>query len=104
MIINNSHYALVGYFITSYPTRAHGIIVIYCVLTMFSFALKIKYSDKNLKSLENVVNAELQKLYIWLTSNKLNLNIKKSNLSYFALTRKKLPFNQKYVYLTMRRI
>ena len=25
MIITNSRYALVGYFITSYPTRAHGI-------------------------------------------------------------------------------
>ena len=29
VIITNSHYTLVGYFITSYPTRAHGIIVIY---------------------------------------------------------------------------
>ena len=29
MIITNSRYALVGYFITSYPTRAQGIIVIY---------------------------------------------------------------------------
>ena len=29
MIITNSHCALVGYFITSYPTRAHGIIVNY---------------------------------------------------------------------------
>ena len=29
VIITNSLYALVGYFITSYPTRAHGIIVIY---------------------------------------------------------------------------
>ena len=27
VIITNSRYALVGYFITSYPTRAHGIIV-----------------------------------------------------------------------------
>ena len=26
VIITNSRYALVGYFITSYPTRAHGII------------------------------------------------------------------------------
>ena len=32
MIITNLHDALVGYFITSYPTRAHGIIVIYSVL------------------------------------------------------------------------
>ena len=29
MIITNSRCALVGYFITSYPTRAHGIIVTY---------------------------------------------------------------------------
>ena len=29
MIITNSRYALVGYFITSYRTRAHGIIVKY---------------------------------------------------------------------------
>ena len=29
VIIANSRYALVGYFITSYLTRAHGIIVIY---------------------------------------------------------------------------
>ena len=29
VIITNSCYALVGYFLTSYPTRAHGIIVIY---------------------------------------------------------------------------
>ena len=32
MIITNSHYALVGYYITSYPTRAHGIIVIYSLV------------------------------------------------------------------------
>ena len=29
VIITNSRYALVGYFITSYPTRARGIIVKY---------------------------------------------------------------------------
>ena len=29
VIITNSRYALVGYFITSYPTRVHGIIVKY---------------------------------------------------------------------------
>ena len=32
VIITNSRYALVGYFITSYPTRAHGIIVIYSLI------------------------------------------------------------------------
>ena len=29
VIITNLRYALVGYFITSYPTRAHGIIAMY---------------------------------------------------------------------------
>ena len=29
VIITNSRYALIGYFITSYPTRAHGIVVTY---------------------------------------------------------------------------
>ena len=33
MIMTNSRYALVGYFITSYPTRAHGIIVIYLTIS-----------------------------------------------------------------------
>ena len=33
MIITNSRFALVGYFITSYPTRANGIIVIYSPTT-----------------------------------------------------------------------
>ena len=37
MIITNSRYALVGYFITSYPTRAHGIIVIYS----YKFSLRM---------------------------------------------------------------
>ena len=34
MIITNSRYALVGYFITSYLTRAHGIVVIYTMAAM----------------------------------------------------------------------
>ena len=42
MIITNSRYALVGYFITSYPTRAHVIIVIYFDV-MIKDILKLKY-------------------------------------------------------------
>ena len=49
--------------------------------------------------------APLQKLYIWLTSNKLSHIIKKSNFVMFRPHQKQIyPFNQKYVYLTMRRI
>ena len=39
----------------------------------------IPYADKNLKSLENIVNIELQNLHDWLTSNKLTLNTTKTN-------------------------
>ena len=55
MIITNSRYALVGYFITSYPTRAHGIIVNYTLqiilnivnihLVRYSFAKTYIYCD-----------------------------------------------------------
>ena len=41
------------------------------------------YNDKNLKSLETIVNFELSDVYDWLTANKLSLNIKKSNFVIF---------------------
>ena len=62
---------------------------------LFADDTNILYSDKNLKSLENVVNAELHKLYTWLTSNKLSLNIKKSNFDIFRPYQKKLHFQPK---------
>ena len=40
MIITNSRYALVGYFITSYPTRAHGIIVNYFLIEILASLLQ----------------------------------------------------------------
>ena len=46
------------------------------------------YAHKDLKTLELTVNAELHNLYNWLTSNKLSLNIKKSNYVFFAHTKK----------------
>ena len=48
MIIINSRYALVGYFITSYPTRAHGIIVVWPV-----GKISLKYSNNNQTALSN---------------------------------------------------
>ena len=42
-----------------------------------------------LKTLELTVNAELHNLYNWLTSNKLSLNIKKSNYVIFRPVPKK---------------
>ena len=48
-IITNSRYALIGYFITSYPTRAHGIIVIYspCLSLVTKRAISAISSSKH---------------------------------------------------------
>ena len=44
---------------------------------LFADDTNLLYADKNLKSLESTVNNELSKVYIWLITNKLSLNIKK---------------------------
>ena len=46
-------------------------------LTFYLFAndTNLLYADKNLKSLETIVNCELIKVVVWLTANKLSLNI-----------------------------
>ena len=51
------------------------------------------YAHKDLKTLELTVNAELHNLYNWLTSNKLSLNIKKSNYVIFRPYQKKLNYD-----------
>ena len=63
-------------------------------LKFFLFAddTNILYADKNLRSLELIVNQELCKLHDWLTANKLTLNIKKSNFVIFS------PAQRKYTY------
>ena len=60
-------------------------------LQFFIFAddTNVLYSDKNLKSIEIIVNNELHNLYLWLTCNKLTLNIKKSNFVIFHPRQKK---------------
>ena len=50
------------------------------------------YGDKNLKSLETIVNVELSNIHDWLTANKLSLNIKKSNFVIFRPRQKKLNY------------
>ena len=46
--------------------------------------------NKNFSALQNEVNVELEKVFVWLASNKLTLNIKKSK--YMIITnKKKLP-------------
>ena len=57
------------------------------------------YTHKDLKTLELTVNAELHNLYNWLTSNKLSLNIKRSNYVIFRPYPKKLNYDpQVYVF------
>ena len=60
-------------------------------LTFYLFAddTNLLYADKNLKSLENIVNIELSKICNWLTANKLFLNIKKSYYVIFHPYQKK---------------
>ena len=50
------------------------------------------YADKDLKSLEQTVNAELKNLHDWLTTNKLTLNTKKSNLVIFRPKQNKIRY------------
>ena len=62
---------------------------------LFADDTNILYADKNLKSSEQRVNAELNKLYVWLTLNKLNLNIKNQISLYSAHIKRDYPFNLK---------
>ena len=54
---------------------------------------------KTLKLGKKIVNDELANVYNWLTSNKLSLNLKKSNFVIFRPNQKKLLFTPKlYIY------
>ena len=44
---------------------------------LFADDTNILYADKNVKALETTINIELSKFYVWLTANKLTLNIKR---------------------------
>ena len=64
---------------------------------LFAEDANILFADKNLKSLELSVNQELNKVYDWLTTNKLTLNIKKSNFIIFCPAQRKLTYQPKLV-------
>ena len=70
---------------------------IYTTSTKFKFHLfaadtNLLYVDKNLKSLETIVNTELVKVSDWLHANKLTLNTKKSNYVIFHPYQKKMNY------------
>ena len=62
---------------------------------LFADDTNVLYADKNIKSLELTVSRELHNLYNWLTSNKLTLNLKKSNFIIFHPHHKKLTYQPK---------
>lgn len=64
-------------------------------LTFYLFAddTNLLYADKNLKSLETIVNCELSKVVGWLIANKLSLNIKKTNYIIFHPYQKRIVFD-----------
>ena len=62
------------------------------ILNLFIFAndRTLLYAHKNLYKLEATMNNELQKLNNWSSTNKLTLNIKKSNFVLFRPYQKKV--------------
>ena len=59
---------------------------------LFADDTNLFYSDRNLKSLESVLNAELLNISNWLTANKLSLNVKKSHFVIFHPYQRKLNY------------
>ena len=64
-------------------------------LEFFLFAddTNLLYANKNLRSLETVMNDELLKIVDWLTANKLSLNVKNTNYIIFHLYQKRLNYD-----------
>ena len=71
---------------------------------LFADDTNILYADKNVKALEITINIELQKFYVWLTANKLTLNIKKLKFLLFHPYQKQLAYQPKFACLTMSKI
>ena len=62
------------------------------LINLFELDTNILYANKNLRSLEAAVNSELKKLYLWLASNKLSLNTKKTNFVIFHPYQKSVDY------------
>ena len=59
---------------------------------LFADDTNLLYADKDLKSLESVINIELQKVCDWLNANKQTTNAKKCNFVIFRPSQKKLSY------------
>ena len=60
---------------------------------LFDNDTNLLYANKDLKSLETVINIELQKGCYWSNANKLTINAKKSNFVIFRPSQKKLSYH-----------
>jgi hypothetical protein len=63
-------------------------------LNFYQFAddTSILYSHRNIHTLEQVVNDELQNVCLWLRAKKLTLNTEKSNFVIFCNKQKRLNY------------
>ena len=57
---------------------------------LFADDTSIYYSNSDIKQLEFVLNSELRKLDSWMKSNKLSVNISKTNYIIFSRDKRKL--------------
>jgi len=57
---------------------------------LFADDTNLLFADRNLQSLETVVNMELMNVSDWLASNKLSLNVKKTHFVIFHPSQKRL--------------
>ena len=83
--IDNDHISSKKNSPTGVPQYIHDIYLCSNKLGFYLFAddTNLLYADKDLKSLESVVNTELTNVCDWLNANKLTINDKKSNFVVF---------------------
>ena len=60
---------------------------------MFADDTNIYYENESFKELEKIVKKELKNLYLWLSINRLALNIEKTNFLIFHPFNKPLKYN-----------
>ena len=53
-------------------------------LTVFADDTNILYSSEESKPAENIVNKKLHLIYAWLCTNKLSMNLSKTNFMFFS--------------------
>ena len=63
------------------------------IFFLFADDTNILYADKNLKAIEQTVNAEVNNVHDWLTTNRLTLNTKKSIFLIFRPRQKNAFFS-----------